>query len=157
MRIVDKLHKKTIIELSSNNKSNIIQELLDYLVNLNYLKRSVKLFSLIDSKELYNSSNIGRGIAFPHSISKEVEDLVCILGISKSGINYDGDDVYPCHLVLLSLSPENNPNIHRKFISKFQLLLSNTELKEKIINFTSSENLEKLLINWENNQIEELL
>ena len=157
MRIVDKLHKKTIIELSSNNKSDIIQELLDYLVNLNYLKRSVKLFSLIDSKELYNSSNIGRGIAFPHSISKEVEDLVCILGISKSGINYDGDDVYPCHLVLLSLSPENNTNIHRKFISKFQLLLSNTELKEKIINFTSSENLEKLLINWENNQIEELL
>lgn len=157
MRITDKLHKETITKLTGNNKSDIIQELLDYLVDFNYLKRSVKLFSFIDSKESNNSSNIGRGIAFPHSTSKEIEDLVCILGVSKSGINYDGDNVYPCHLVLLSLSPENNPNIHRKFISKFQLLLSNTKLREEIINFTSPQNLEQLFANWEIDQMEDPL
>tara|TARA_B100001123_G_scaffold437347_1_gene569332 strand:- start:364 stop:837 length:474 start_codon:yes stop_codon:yes gene_type:complete len=157
MKITDKLHKSTIIQLKGNDRSTIIHELLDHLVYNNYLERSAKLFSFIDSKESCNSSNIGRGVAFPHSISNEIKDLVCILGISRSGVVYDEGDVHPCHLVLLSLSPENSPDIHRKFISKFQLLLSDIELKESIINFYSLEKIEQLLTNWEIKQMEELL
>ena len=151
------INKNRIPNKALNNKSDIIQELLDYLVDFNYLKRSVKLFSFIDSQESENSSAIGRGVAFPHSISKELEDLVCILGISKSGVHYDNEVIHPCHIILLSLSPENNPDIHRKFISKFRLLMIDPKLKHNIINAQSSEGIETILTNWEIEQLEEEL
>ena len=157
MKITDKLNKDTIIFLERETRSDIIKELLDHLVDFEYLEKSVKLFSFIDSQESENSSEIGRGVAFPHSISKELEDLVCILGVSQSGVHYDNEAIHPCHIILLSLSPENNPDIHRKFISKFRLLMIDPKLKHNIINTQSSEGIEKILANWEIEQLEEEL
>ena len=157
MKITDKLNKDTIIFLESDTRSDIIKELLDHLVDFKYLEKSIKLFSFIDSQESENSSATGRGVAFPHSISKELEDLVCILGISQSGVHYDNKAIHPCHIILLSLSPENNPDIHRKFISKFRLLMIDPQLKHNIINTQSSEGIEKILANWEIEQLEEEL
>ena len=102
-------------------------------------------------------STTGRGVAFPHSISKEVDELICILGISSDGILYNEDDVHPCHIILLSLSPINKSDIHRKFIARFRLLLSNPNLKNKIIDSTSPIALETIIKNWENIQTEEQL
>ena len=45
MKITDKLHKDTIVYLQSKNRSDAIQELLDHLVHIDYLKASIKLFS----------------------------------------------------------------------------------------------------------------
>lgn len=157
MKITDKLNQETIIFLTEESRTDAIKELLNQLVKYNYLEKSVKLFSFIEAQELKNSSDIGRGIAFPHSISKELENLVCILGISKNGINYNNGSIHPCHIVLLSLSPNNNPDVHRKFISKFQLLMMDPTLKQKIINANSIQELEKLLIQWETKQTEEEL
>ena len=30
---------------------------------------------------------------------KEVDELICILGISSDGILYNEDDVHPCHFI----------------------------------------------------------
>ena len=156
MLIIDKINKDTIVvPLYGSNRSEVIQELLDTLVQKQYLRASIKLFSFIDAQESEHCSTTGRGVAFPHSISKEIEELVCILGVSKDGIIYDKKDVHPCHIVLLSLSPINNTDAHRKFISRFRLLLSNSNLKDKIINSTSVRDVEIEIRNWEKQQIEE--
>ena len=156
MLITDKINKDTVvIPLNGSNRSDAIQELLDVLVDRGYLMGSIKLFSFIDAKETESCSTIGGGVALPHSISKEIDELVCILGISRMGIQYDEKDVHPCHIILLSLSPIKNSDIHRKFISKFRLLLSDLNMKDKIINSNSSIDLEKEIKNWEKQQIEE--
>ena len=157
MKITDKLNKETIIFLDGETRSDIIKELLDHLVEINYLETSDELFSSIDLRESENSSDIGRGIAFPHSISKELQELVCILGISKLGVDYDNDVILPCHIILLSLSPTNNSDIHRKFISKFRLFMVDSNFKYQLINSQSPEEIEKLLANWEMKQMEEEL
>ena len=112
---------------------------------------------LIENKHMKSQSDYYDLMGVLEDKDNEIKELVCILGISKSGISYDKDTIYPCHIVLLSLSPENKPDIHRKFISKFQLLLSNAQLKDNIINFISLENVEKILSNWEIQQKEESL
>ena len=158
MLITDKINKDTIVvSLNGSNRSDIIQELLDVLVEKQYLMESIKLFSFIDAKESQSCSTTGRGVALPHSISKEVDKLVCILGISQAGILYDEKDVLPCHIILLSLSPIKNSDIHRKFISRFRLLLSDSNMKNKMISSTSAIDLEREINNWEKQQIEDNL
>ena len=158
MLLTEKIYKDTIIApLQGTSRSTVIQELLDQLVDLKYLTASVKLFSFIEAMEAESCSTTGRGVAFPHSISKEIDDLVCILGVSPNGISYNKEDVHPCHIILLSLSPINKSDIHRKFISRFRLLLSNSSLRDKMIHSTSPTYLESIVKNWETIQIEEEL
>ena len=156
MKISDILNEKTIVTpLKGKNRSEVIHELLNHLVDLNYLNASMKLFSFIDNNELINNSVVGKGIAFPHSTSIEIDELVCILGISEEGIIYNQEDVHPCHIILLSLAPKGNPNIHRKFISKFRLLISDIRLKDQIINAKSSITIKNLLTNWDEKEMED--
>ena len=156
MQISDKLNETTILtSLKGVNRSEVIHEMLLHLVTEKYLQGSIKLFSFIDNHESLNNSAIGRGIAFPHSTSVEIDDLVCILGISENGIIYNEADVHPCHIILLSLSPKSNPDIHRKFISKFRLLLSDIQIKDKIINASSATSVKDLLYNWDQKEMEE--
>ena len=156
MKISDKLNEKTILApLTGRNRSEVIRELLNHLIEANFLRGSIKLFSFINSSESINNSAVGRGIAFPHSISMEIDELVCILGISTAGIIYNEEDLHPCHIILLSLSPKGNPDIHRKFISKFRLLISDIKLKDKIINASSTIAIKNLLANWDQKEMEE--
>ena len=156
MKISEKLNEKTILNsLNGENRSEVIRELLNHLVKSNYLSSSIKLFSFIDSTESINNLAIERGIAFEHSTSMEIDELVCVLGISTDGIIYNEEDVHPCHIILLSLSPKESPDIHRKFISKFRLLISNIQLKDKIINARSPIVIKDLLANWDQKEMEE--
>ena len=50
----------------------------------------------------------------------------------NSNVMYDKDDVHPCHIILLSLSPIKDKDAHRKFISRFRLLISDSILKDQI-------------------------
>jgi len=156
MLLTEKIYKDTIIvPLEGNTRSEVIQELLDKLVELNHLTSNTKLFSFIEAIESKSSSTTGRGVAFPHSISKEIQDLVCMLGISKDGILYGENDVHPCHIILLSLSPIDKTNIHRKFISRFRLLLSDSKIKDTMVHADSSMALETIIKNWEIKDLEE--
>ena len=117
MNLLNKLKEDTIlVPLQSSTQSEVIRELLDHLQKLEVLSATSKLLSNITNKEEMLPSAAGRGIAYPHATSIEIDELVCILGISKTGIHYDNNRAHPCHIILLSLSPESNPDIHRKFI-----------------------------------------
>ena len=156
MILTEKIYKDTIlIPLKGNSRAEVIQELLDKLLELKYLTSTTKLFSFIDAIESESSSATGRGVAFPHSISKEINSLVCILGISENGILYGENDVHPCHIILLSLSPIDKTNIHRKFISRFRLLLADSKIKDSIIHADSPIVLETIIKNWETKYLEE--
>ena len=156
MILTEKIYKHTIlIPLKGNSRAEVIQELLDKLLELKYLTSTTKLFSFIDAIESESSSATGRGVAFPHSISKEINSLVCILGISENGILYGENDVHPCHIILLSLSPIDKTNIHRKFISRFRLLLADSKIKASIIHADSPIALETIIKNWETKDLEE--
>ena len=86
MLLVNQLNKdKIIVPINAQNSSGAVQELLDTLLQLNYLTSTVKLFSFIDKEENQMNSAVGRGVAYAHAVSLEVSDLVCILGISKEG------------------------------------------------------------------------
>ena len=156
MILTEKIYKDTILTpLKGNSRAEVIQELLDKLLELKYLTSTTKLFSFIDAIESESSSATGRGVAFPHSISKEINSLVCILGISENGILYGENDVHPCHIILLSLSPIDKTNIHRKFISRFRLLLADSKIKDSIIHADSPIALETIIKNWETKDLEE--
>ena len=84
MKLQDKLIKETIlVPIKATCKEGAIQELLTHLQSLDRLSDTVKLFVNIKENDNAFTSSAGRGIAYPHSTSAEVNALTCVLGISK--------------------------------------------------------------------------
>ena len=159
MKLSDKLNSKTILSaLISNSRENAVHELLDHCINLQYLTSCEKLFQYLkDDEKAFNSAS-GRGIAYHYHTSIEVSDAVVVLGISKDGIDYGAPDGLLCHFILLILEPISNPNAHRVLINIFQDLIKNSNIKSKILEVNSNDEIEKIIEEWEtNNEEDELI
>ena len=150
MNLLDKLKKDTILlPVESSTQAGIIHELLVHLQNLAILSATSNLFVNITNNEKSLPSAAGRGVAYPHSTSLEVDELVCVLGISKNGIDFHSPDGQLCHLILMTLSPIEDPCEHRKFITRFQTMLNNPKLRSNLLDATKNSEVIDIVQKWE--------
>ena len=150
MNLLDKLIKETIvIPMQATSKEDAIQELLSHLQSLDILSSTIKLFKNIKEQEHIFTSSAGRGVAYPHTTSIEINKLTCVLGISKDGIDFDSPDGHYCHLILLTLSPSNDPKEHRKFITRFRSMVNNPEIRSNLQESYTCENILNIISQWE--------
>ena len=155
MELGDKLSNETIlVPMLAISKEEAIQELLTHLLSLDILSDTIKLFTYIKEQEGIFTSSAGRGIAYPHSTSVEIDKLTCILGISHKGIDFNSPDGHDCHIILLTLSPINEPKEHRKFITRFRLMVDNPEIRSHMIDSRTCNETFNIISDWEkeNNQ-----
>ena len=156
MKLRDKLIERTIlIPLHATCKEDAIQELLNHLKSLNILSATVLLSAHIREQEIAFTSSAGRGIAYPHSTSVEVDELTCILGISPKGIDFSSPDGHDCHLILLTLSPANDPKEHRKFITRFRSMVQCPDIRSNLYEADNCEKILNIISEWEKNDNQE--
>ena len=154
MNLSDLLNERTICcPLVSNNRNDAIQELLNCLQNLGYLSSTIKLYSYIEELEDDHSTAAGKGVAYPHSTSIEVDDLLCVLGISKSGIDFNSPDNQLCHIILLSISADSAPDKHPKFITLFNSMISDSNIRTQFLDSVNSNEGTNIIARWEQEQL----
>ena len=150
MKLCDILNEDTIlVPMNATERSDAIQELLNKLVTNNVLTTSSKLYKYIDETESHQSTAAGKGVAYPHSTSIEIDSLTVILGISLSGIDYNAPDGQPCHFILLTLTPLQNPNMHRKFITLFRTMIENPRIRTMILDSACNADIYNIINTWD--------
>ena len=93
MNLRDKLIEETIlVPMQITSKESANKELLTHLKSIDILSETVQLFVNIKEQENIFTALAGQGIAYPHSTSIEVNELTCILGKYKIGIDYNSPD-----------------------------------------------------------------
>ena len=154
MNLSDLLNEATICcPLVSNSRNGAIQELLNHLQSLGHLSATIKLYHYIEELENNHSTAAGKGIAYPHSTSMEVNDLICVLGISKTGLDFNSPDGQLCHIILLSLSPKEDPRKHRKFITLFRSMISDSNIRPQILEGNNAMDVSNIITNWEEDDL----
>ena len=150
MNLLDKLKEDNILlPLQCSTQSGVIRELLVHLQKLEVLSATSKLFSNMTNKEEMLPSAAGRGIAYPHFTSMEIGELVCVLGISKEGLEFNAPDGQLCHLILLTLSPNEDPCEHRKFITRFRIMFENPEVRFSLLEANHTSEIMNIIQSWE--------
>ncbi|MBC8873691.1 MAG: PTS sugar transporter subunit IIA [Planctomycetes bacterium] len=76
-------------------------------------------------REQLGSTGIGRGIAIPHTKHGAVDRVVATMAYSREGIDFDSLDGQPVHLLLLLVSPPDNPNEHLRALEAVSRCLAN--------------------------------
>ena len=116
---------------------------------MGYISATSKLCANIENCEKKQSTATGRGVAYPHCISTEVDELVCVFGISQKGVDYNAPDGQLCHFIALTLSPINEPNLHRKFISKFRSMIEHGDIRTQFLDAPNVVDIFSIINNWE--------
>lgn len=115
MKLCDFIVADAVIpELQSENRNDIIRELVDALVYTGHIPadKSDEIVSQLIEREKQGSTGIGKGIAVPHIKHPTVKEIVGTIGRSKKGIDFSALDNAPVYSVLLLVSPPNNPDRH---------------------------------------------
>ena len=150
MKLSEKLKRQNIIfPLQSIDRSSAIQEMLDRLLELNYLTATVKLYSFIDHKDKLINSAVGRGTAYHHSTSIEIDEQLAIFGFSPNGIEYNSPDGQKVHFILLILDTKDDATLHRKLINRFQHFINDFNYRIKVLDCKSIDSLANLIRDWE--------
>jgi PTS system fructose-specific IIC component len=156
MNLCDILNEgNVLLPLKSKSRGQAVQELLDRLHKMGHLSETVKLHEYIETAEENQSSATGRGIAYPHSKSIEVDGLVCILGISPRGIDFNAPDGQNCHFILLTLVPNEGPVGHRKFINRFRAMIDHGDIRTQFLDAKDASQVLKVISQWETQEAQE--
>ena len=135
MKMMDFLSKDAITtDLKGTKKEEVLRELIDLLVNSKEVQKAdrEKIFELLSAREALGSTAIGQGVAIPHTKCDSVKRLICTIGLSKNGVDFNSLDGEPVHIFFLLLAPIDSTGPHLKALAKISRLLKDKYFRENL-------------------------
>ncbi|MDY6968122.1 MAG: PTS sugar transporter subunit IIA [Spirochaetota bacterium] len=142
--IIEFTEEKFFKRLECNNKFDAIEELANLFQDTKVCSDIDDLINALKEREEIMSTGIGFGLAIPHAKIKAVNELSFAIGVSKEGIDFNSMDGKPVHLVILVAAGEKQHKEYLKLLSNIMSLLKNEDIRKKIINYDSVEDIFKL-------------
>ncbi len=115
MRLSDFIRTDAIIpELQATDRNGVIREMVDSLAKSIGLdeKDAASIAKSVISRENQGSTGFGKGVAVPHVKHPAVKQIAATIGRSSTGVDFAALDRAPVYLVVLLLSPPDNPDQH---------------------------------------------
>jgi len=115
MKLADIVVKDAIIaDLHGDDRDGVIREMVDTLVAAGRVKAkdAADIVKAIIRREKQGSTGFGKGVAVPHVKHGSVKSLVAAIGRSSTGIDFAALDRAPVYIVVLLLSPLDDPEKH---------------------------------------------
>jgi PTS system fructose-specific IIC component len=138
MKITELLQKNTIkLNLESNTKSDVIEELVDILNSAGKLNDKEGYKKEILKREAEFSTGIGEGIAIPHAKTAAVKIPALAFGLKKDGLDYESLDGTNAQLFFMIAAPEGANNEHLDTLARLSSMLMNQEFKNNLLNAQS--------------------
>lgn len=140
MKITDLIKDSTInLNLQSNTKDNVLEELIDQLDQAGNLNNKEKFTADILAREAQSTTGIGEAIAIPHAKSSAVITPAIVFGRSEKGIDFNSLDGQPAHLFFMIAASEGANNEHLEALSRLSTFLMDGKFQEKMYNATSKQ------------------
>ena len=132
---IKKVLKESCIamDLHSNTKTGIIEELVDVLVVAGKITDKQAAVAAVIERERKGSTGLQHGVAIPHGKTNTVEGLVAALGIKKNGVDFASHDGEPCRIFVLTVSPANRTGPHMEYLAEIGRLLEQASVRERIL------------------------
>ena len=140
------LTKDSILpELKADTKRGVIEEIAAAMVSAGQFTNRAAVVQALLAREEKMSTGMQNGIAIPHGKTDAVNQLVAAVAIHRAGVDFTAMDGKPSHIFIITLSPENRAGPHIQFLAEISRVLSRPELREKLLNATTTDEVLNLL------------
>jgi mannitol/fructose-specific phosphotransferase system IIA component (Ntr-type) len=113
--------------MEAENKSDALKELTHLLFEKKKMKDVGPALDQIMSREVTESTGIGRGIAVPHARVAGMKTLACAVGRVPEGLDFMAVDRKPVHLIFLICYPPAEQTTYLNFVATVAKLLGDPE------------------------------
>jgi len=102
------------ISLAQRDRDGVLRELVTALAAAGAVPKTAvnDIVEALIKREKNGSTGFGKGVAVPHVKHPKVKKMVGTVGCSAEGIDFAALDHQPVHIVVLLLSPDNQPQQH---------------------------------------------
>jgi PTS system fructose-specific IIA component/PTS system nitrogen regulatory IIA component len=103
-----------LIILETSEKQEALRQLVTAAVQHAGMgvEQQPMIYHAIMEREALGPTGIGRGFAFPHARSEQIEAIALAIGLSSQGIDFESLDGQPVHTIGLLISPTSDPGVH---------------------------------------------
>ncbi|OPY72838.1 MAG: PTS system fructose-specific EIIABC component [Syntrophorhabdus sp. PtaU1.Bin058] len=135
------LEKCVVADIKGKTKREIITELVEALEKARLIEDVEAVVNVVMEREKLGSTGIGNGVAVPHGKLKNISNIICALGRSPNGVDFDAVDRGPVHIFFLVLAPEDSASLHLKILSRITKILRDQSLRKKVIKLSNTHDI----------------
>lgn len=122
-----------IFDVESSEKFGAIRELIAKASNSLNLGDLKWLEKIVIKREKLASTACGHSVAFAHGKTDQVDDIIIILGVSRSGISFGSPDGKPVNFLFLIISPPKKQLEYLMVLSSLARIFHDDACKENIM------------------------
>jgi PTS system nitrogen regulatory IIA component len=141
------IREAIIPDLKELQKDGVIREMVLSLKTAGHFPgcETDEIVKAILRREQLGSTGIGRSIAIPHAKHAGLDKLVGTIGLSKAGVQFDSIDAQPVHVLVLLISPKDNPGIHLRALEQVVKSMRNQDFVDALRKAETPDEVWKLL------------
>jgi PTS system nitrogen regulatory IIA component len=142
LKLRDILRESSVIaDIKGKLKKEILFELVEPLRKSNLINDTDTAVKIIMEREKLGSTGIGDGVAIPHGKMKNIDAVLCTVGLSRQGVDFDAVDSRPVHIFFLVLAPEDSASLHLKVLSRISKILRDQSFRKKMLKLTDAHDI----------------
>ena len=117
------------VNLEAGDRNGAFEEMVGHLCSAGALGGREEILAAIMEREAKMSTGIQKGIAVPHGKTDAVGKICGVLGISRTGIDYDSLDGEPVYLLFMIVAPRDDTESHLRILKQMAQLLENPQFQ----------------------------
>jgi PTS system nitrogen regulatory IIA component len=150
MNLVAKLlpPSNILLDLEVTSKKRLFEQIGLLFENNQGIARSL-VFDSLFARERLGSTGLGEAVAIPHGRIKGLKEAVGAYVRLATPVPFDAPDGKPVSLVFVLLVPEHANEQHLHILSELAQMLSDRELRERLVVDADAGNLHSQIAAWE--------
>jgi len=146
-RLIEFLQEEFILpRVKVHNKRDALEQMVSFLCHTHTMRSSRdQVMQAILKREESMPTGIGHGIAVPHAIIPEGDEIVGVLGLLEPPVDFGAPDGEPARLVILIATPESQKRRHLEVIAAITRMLRDESIRSKLYKAESSEEIHEII------------
>ena len=136
-----------ILDLKGSNTSEVLQNIMDYLVDKRLLqaKLSEPMLKALNDREDMVSTGLGSGVAIPHIFSESIDDVVAVFARSIEGVDFEALDNALVHFVILLIVPQKDQCKHLQTLATIAKMFKTCDVRQHLHAAECSESVIRII------------
>ena len=129
---------------TAKDKKDALNKLTDMLVEKSIIGNKDEFYKALLEREELSTTGVGDGIAIPHAKASCFEKAMIIYAKSDEGVEWESFDSQPAKHIFMICAPANGADEHLKALATLSTALMNPEVKGKLDNATTKEEVKTI-------------
>lgn len=147
MRLSNLIRKDLIVkEVKAKSRDEIIKEIVEFLKKKDLIGNEKELIQKLIERENQATTAVADGIAIPHCKSKNLEEPIIAIAVSKEGVDFNSTNKKPTHVFFFLITPENQPTRHLQILALIaHLAKKGLSIAKRILNTKNEQEILEII------------